>query len=191
MSTPSNRIAQITPELSQRLTVDKRYKILEATMRRYGYSSHGLIEALHTAQESFGYLDDPTLYYIANKLHLPLSKVIGVATFYNYFTLKPQGKHACVVCMGTACYIKGGQQIVEAVQERYHIKPGATTSDGELSLLVVRCVGSCGAAPVAVFDGELGMRLDVEATLQRIAAMLGAPANGHSDGKTPVKEVTA
>ena len=88
-------------------TDDKRWRIVEATMRRQGYDTHALIEALHSAQQAFGFLDEPTMRYVAASLRVPLSKVYGVATFYHYFTLKPQGKHACVVCLGTACYIKG------------------------------------------------------------------------------------
>ncbi len=189
MSVANGKVSQLAAELSRRLATDKRYKILEAVMRRYDYRSHGLIEVLHAAQDSFGYLDEPTLYHIAAKLHLPLSKVLGVATFYNYFTLKPQGKHTCVVCLGTACYIKGGDRIVEAVQQRYHVKPGATTPDGELSLLIVRCVGSCSAAPVALFDGVLGTHLDADTALQRVAAMLREGLPEQSNGKTPVQEV--
>jgi hypothetical protein len=88
-------------------SADKRWKIVDATARRYGREPHALIETLHTVQESFGYLDETALRYVAGSLKLPLSRVYGVATFYHFFTLKPKGKHTCVVCTGTACYIKG------------------------------------------------------------------------------------
>ena len=77
---------------------DKRWKIVEATMRRLGNQSNGLIEALHTVQESFGYLDTDSLRFVATSLRVPLSQAYGVATFYHYFTMKPPGKHTCVVC---------------------------------------------------------------------------------------------
>ena len=86
---------------------DKRWKIVEATARRHGREPHALIETLHTVQECFGYLDETALRFVAGLLRVPLSRVYGAATFYHFFTLKPKGKHTCVVCTGTACYIKG------------------------------------------------------------------------------------
>src|SRR5215475_12666584 len=94
---------------------DKRWKIVDATMRRVGQNSRGLIESLHSVQESFGYLDETALRYVALSLRVPFSKVYGVSTFYHFFTLKPQGEHTCVVCTGTACYIKGAQKLLDAV----------------------------------------------------------------------------
>src|SRR5579862_833223 len=85
---------------------DKRWRVVEAAMRRNGYAPNGLIETMHSVQDSFGYLDEPSMRYVAGRLRVPLSKVFGVATFYHFFSLKPQGKHSCVVCLGTACYIK-------------------------------------------------------------------------------------
>jgi bidirectional [NiFe] hydrogenase diaphorase subunit len=136
-------------------TDDKRWRIVEAGMRRQGYDTHALIEALHAVQQAFGFVDEPSMRYVARCLNVPLSKVYGVATFYHHFTLKPQGKHACVVCLGTACYIKGSGQVLKTVSEKYHIKDGQTTEDGELSLLSARCIGACGLAPAAVIDGEV------------------------------------
>jgi bidirectional [NiFe] hydrogenase diaphorase subunit len=149
-------------------SMDKRWKIIESTARRHGYAGNCLIETLHTVQEVFGYLDEASLRFVAKLLRLPLSRVYGVATFYHFFTLKPPGKHTCVVCMGTACYIKGASQLVEAVEKEYKIKPGQTTSDGHLSLLTARCVGSCGLAPAVVFDGEVAGKLDSADFLKRI-----------------------
>ena len=86
---------------------DKRWKLVDATMRKTGGSSRGLIETLHTVQEAFGFLDEEALRYVALCLHVPFSRAYGVATFYHFFTLKPGGRHTCVICLGTACYIKG------------------------------------------------------------------------------------
>ncbi|MBZ0286779.1 MAG: bidirectional hydrogenase complex protein HoxE [Anaerolineae bacterium] len=147
---------------------DKRWRIVNATMRRYGHEPDALIETLHSVQEAFGYLDDESLYYVASTLHLPLSRVYGAATFYNYFTLKPQGEHNCVVCLGTACYIKGAPQILEAIDNLAHIKPGETTEDKKASLLVARCLGTCGLAPAAVFDGEVVGKLTPDDAVDRI-----------------------
>jgi bidirectional [NiFe] hydrogenase diaphorase subunit len=140
-------------------TEDKRWKIVDASMRRLGYRRDALIEALHSVQETFGYLDDDSLRYVAQSLRLPLSAVYGAATFYHFFTLKPPGKHACVVCTGTACHIKGAPQLLEMMEREYQLKPGETTPDGRLSLLTARCVGSCGLAPVVVLDRELAGNL--------------------------------
>lgn len=96
---------------------DKRVKMLEKSLRKLGFEKSALIEALHSAQEIFGYLDNDTLKYIATKLKLPASKVLGVATFYHYFRLKPKGKYTCVVCTGTACYIKGANQLIKALEK--------------------------------------------------------------------------
>lgn len=136
-------------------TSDKRWKIVEVTMRRNGYAAHALIETLHAVQDCFGYLDQPSMRYVAQALGLPLSKVYGVATFYHLFTLKPKGKHTCVVCTGTACYIKGAGELLTEIESRFGVKPGQTTSDNSLSLLTARCLGSCGLAPAAVLDGKV------------------------------------
>jgi bidirectional [NiFe] hydrogenase diaphorase subunit len=147
---------------------DKRWKIVEATARRHGREPHALIETLHTVQESFGYLDDVALRFVAATLRVPLSRVYGAATFYHFFTLKPKGKHTCVVCTGTACYIKGASSLLSAIEKRYGIKPGETTPDNELSVLTARCLGSCGLAPAVVIDGAVLGKAAPEETLGRI-----------------------
>ena len=136
-------------------TQDKRWKLVDATMRRVGQHSRGLIETLHTVQESFGYLDEQALRYVAMSLRVPLSRAYGVATFYHFFTLKPAGEHTCVICLGTACYIKGAPQLLETAQHDLHIEPGATTTDGKVSLVTARCIGSCGLAPAVVYDLDI------------------------------------
>lgn len=134
---------------------DKRFKVLEVAMKRHQFRHDALIEMLHTAQELFGYLEPDLLYFIASHLKLPPSRVYGVATFYHFFTLKPQGRHTCVVCTGTACYVKGADALLAAVRDAAHIGPGETTPDNQVSLLTARCVGACGNAPVVVVDGAV------------------------------------
>ena len=124
--------------------VDNRFKLLDAAMKRNQHQPDALIEVLHTAQELFGFLKDDLLLYITHKLKLPPSKVYGVATFYNFFSLAPKGEHSCIICMGTACYVKGAAGIVTAVEKANNIKSGETTEDGKLTLLNARCVGACG-----------------------------------------------
>jgi bidirectional [NiFe] hydrogenase diaphorase subunit len=135
-------------------TTDNRYKMVEKTLKSYGYEKNSLIEALHSAQDTFGYLSDDVLRFIAKRLSLPLSKVYSVATFYHYFRLKPKGKHSCVVCMGTVCYIKGAKDILNALQKRYEIEVSHTTKDNLLTLMSARCVGSCSIAPVVIVDNK-------------------------------------
>ena len=134
---------------------DKRWKIVNGTMRKNGFARHALIEALHTVQSSFGYLDDDAIRFVALSLHVPLSQAYGVATFYHYFSLKPPGKHTMTVCTGTACYIKGTDKLLASAAKHLCVCEGETTPDGKVSLMTARCVGACGRAPVILVDGEL------------------------------------
>ncbi len=147
---------------------DKRWRIVQTTMRRHGFSPNALIETLHSTQAAFGYLDDASLRFVAQNLHVPLSRAYGVATFYNLFTLKPQGAHTCVVCLGTACYIKGGQQILTALEQTVGIQKGETTPDKQVSLMVARCLGTCGLAPAVVFDEEVAGQLKPDDATARV-----------------------
>jgi bidirectional [NiFe] hydrogenase diaphorase subunit len=146
--------------------------MVNATMRQHGNRSQALIETLHTVQETFGYLDEDALRYIASSLRVPFSRVFGVATFYHFFSLKPQGRHACIVCLGTACYIKGAPKILAALKERFGVVPGETTPDRELSVLSARCLGACGLAPVAAIDSEIAAKLTPEAAVQRVEEVM-------------------
>ena len=150
---------------------DKRWRIVETRMRRLGQRPDALIEVLHAAQEAFGYLDTDALAYVGASLGVPLSKVYGVATFYSFFTLTPQGEHACVVCTGTACYINGAGGIVAAVRRELGVNPGETTPDGKLSVLAARCLGSCSLAPAMILDGEVHGKLTADAVVARLEAL--------------------
>jgi bidirectional [NiFe] hydrogenase diaphorase subunit len=138
---------------SKGLAPDARLKTLAATMKRHQYQADALIEVLHTAQELYGYLDRELLIYIAQGLKLPPSRVYGVATFYHFFSLTPKGKHTCVVCMGTACYVKGAATLVKTVEDYAGVRAGGTRTDGSMSLIQARCIGACGIAPAVVLDG--------------------------------------
>ena len=164
VSKPQKRVQAVLEHASG----DKRFKILEVHMKKHQFRQDALIEVLHKAQELFGYLEDDLLLFISHKLKLPPSRVYGVATFYHFFTLKPQGQHTCVVCMGTACYVKGADQVVEAVQNELKIKAGETTADNKVSLLTARCIGACGIAPAVVYDGTVTPRQTPASTLEKI-----------------------
>jgi bidirectional [NiFe] hydrogenase diaphorase subunit len=140
----------------------RRFKTLDLAMKRNHYRQDALIEVLHQAQETFGYLETDVLIYVARGLKLPLSRVYGVATFYHLFSLKPSGEHTCVVCLGTTCYVKGANALLAAIDREIGIHPGETTPDGKISLLTARCVGACGIAPVVVLDGKVSGRQTVE-----------------------------
>lgn len=147
---------------------DKRFKILEVHMKKHQFRQDALIEVLHKAQELFGYLEDDLLLFVSHKLKLPPSRVYGVATFYHFFQLKPQGEHTCVVCMGTACYVKGAEKVINAIQEKHKIKSGETTPDGKISLLTARCIGACGIAPAVTYDGQVAPKQTPEQALEKI-----------------------
>src|SRR5246127_2246687 len=151
---------------------DKRWKIVDAKMRRLGYAGHALIETLHTIQESFGYLDAEALSFVAKALRVPPSRVYGVATFYNFFTLKPQGIHTCVVCLGTACYVKGAERVLAAIEKATGIKSSETTPNNQLSLLTVRCIGACAIAPAVVYDGNVSGKQTAEQAVEKLKGCL-------------------
>ncbi len=155
-------------EVTIQAVKDKQLQVINLTLKRNHYRQDALIEILHKAQESSGYLDVEILGYIAHALKLPLSRVYGVATFYHLFSLKPSGKHTCVVCLGTACYVKGSDKVLAALQQELGIKCGETTSDNEVSLVSARCLGACGIAPAVVFDGEVAGKQTAENVLETI-----------------------
>jgi len=158
--------------MTTQMQMDDRYKMVEKTMKKLGYDRSALIETLHTAQETFGYLENETLKFIAKRLRLPFSKVYGVATFYHFFRLKPKGKHNAVICMGTACYIKGADKILEALEKKFDIKAGETTKDALLSLITARCVGSCSLAPIAIYDNKPVGNLSLEQSVEEVDKIL-------------------
>lgn len=135
--------------------IDKRFKILDVVIKKNHNRQDALIQVLHKAQSSFGYLEDDVLIYIARQLQLPLSEVFGVATFYHLFSLKPSGAHTCVVCLGTACYVKGSSELLDQLAVETGLHQGETSADGKVSIMTARCIGACGLAPAAVFDGKV------------------------------------
>jgi bidirectional [NiFe] hydrogenase diaphorase subunit len=141
---------------------DNREKMLERSMSRHQYSGDALIEVLHTAQELYGYLSPTLLRTVAHKLRLPPSRVLGVATFYHFFSLKPKGEHTFVVCLGTACYVAGALGLVETLERRC-AKAGQTSADGQVSVQTARCIGACGLAPVVIRDGAVMARVTSQA----------------------------
>jgi bidirectional [NiFe] hydrogenase diaphorase subunit len=146
---------QAPPAPGERSVGDRRLKMLDAAMRRQQHQPDALLEVLHAAQELYGFLAPEVLLHVSRSLRVPPSRVHGVATFYNHFSLRPQGEHTCTVCLGTACYVKGAGEILARLGQALRLPKGGTTADGKVSVVVARCVGACGIAPAVVFDGEI------------------------------------
>ena len=114
-----------------------------------------LIQILHASQEIYGYLPLELQEFIAVSLGIPVSEVTGVVSFYSFFSTKPRGKHTIRVCLGTACYVRGGKKIIEALMDKLGINVGDTTEDGKFTFEVARCIGACGLAPAMMIDEKV------------------------------------
>lgn len=134
---------------------DSRIQILDSALRQHRYSPDALIEILHVAQKAFGHLTRELLWYVAGELKLPPSRVFGTATFYHLFHFQPKAEHTCVVCLGTACFVNGGKELLGTAEKETGLKEGQVTQDGRYSLQSVSCLGTCGIAPLAVIDSQI------------------------------------
>jgi len=152
---------------------DKRLTILEKAMKEHQYQRSALLEILHRAQELYGYLDKGLLTRISESLNLPPSHVYGVATFYNFFKLKKPGEHVVTACMGTACYVRGVEEIISAIEREFNLKRGDSTTDERLSLFITRCIGACAMAPNIVVDEGVIGKATKKAVLERIKLLFG------------------
>lgn len=152
---------------------DPRVKLLAAKIKKENYKPDALIEVLHTAQNAYGFLPMNVLQYISKKLNVPPSRVFSTVTFYHFFSLKSKGEHTCLVCTGTACYVKGAQQILNEIEKKFHLKPGEVTPGNKLGLQVARCIGACGLAPAVVLDNEVQAKVKAEDIVNKINAKIG------------------
>ena len=148
--------------MSTESTPDVDYSKLDQTMRQYDYAEHALIQVLHRAQEQFGYLSKPTLEYIAREMNIPISAIRSVVTFYSFFNTTPPGKHKVRVCMGTACYVKGAERILERLKAHLEVDVNETSRDHLYTLQVGRCFGACGLAPAVLVDDDVHAKLNSE-----------------------------
>jgi bidirectional [NiFe] hydrogenase diaphorase subunit len=147
--------------------------MLEKIIKEHAYQESALLEILNRVQEIYGYLDKDLLTDIGNALNLPPSHVYGVVTFYSFFRLRKPGQHVVTGCLGTACYVKGVEQIMEAVEREFNVKRGGSTADGKLSLLLTRCIGACAMAPNVVVDDEVIGKATKEIVIEKIKQTLG------------------
>lgn len=152
---------------------DNRRVLLEKVLKEHNYQESALLEILHSAQEIYGYLDKDLLMDISGSLNIPPSHVYGVTTFYSFFKLRKPGEHIVTGCLGTACYVRGVEQIMEAIEEEFNLKRGGSTADGKLSLLITRCIGACAMAPNIVVDDEVIGKATEETVIKRIRSVLG------------------
>jgi len=133
----------------------EKFQELEKYIDGMETTKGALITILHKAQEIFGYLPRDVQLFIARKLGIPGAEVYGVVSFYSYFSTKPKGKHTISVCMGTACFVKGADKIIERLKEKLKIESNEITEDGLFTLRDVRCIGACGLAPVVMVDDKV------------------------------------
>ena len=151
-------------------TQDKTDQLLafidEVSQKEYAESY--LIAVLHKAQELYGYLPQDVMDQVADKMQIPTAHIWGVATFYHYFNLKPVGKNIVSVCMGTACYVKGADKVLEVLKRELGIQVGETTEDKLFTLQEARCLGACGIAPVIMINDKIYGELDAKKTVDLI-----------------------
>ena len=152
---------------------ETRRGMLEKVLKEHNFQESALLEILHKAQEIYGYLSRDLLMDISQSLSLPPSHVFGVATFYSLFKLTEPGEHIVTGCLGTACYVKGVEEIMQAVEREFKVKRGETTLDRKLSVFVTRCIGACAMAPNMVVDEEVIGKATKELVLEKIRLVLG------------------
>jgi NADH-quinone oxidoreductase subunit E len=129
-------------------------KKIDNILSKYDFQSSKIIQILQDIQIEFNYLPHRILAYVSKKLKMPLSNIYSIATFYASFSLTPRGKHLCTVCLGTACHVRGAQNVLNRLEDRLGIEAGSTTKDNLFTLETVNCLGACALAPIVVIDGE-------------------------------------
>ena len=145
----SKELAKLTPEL-------------KAFIKEWKEKPGNLIMVLHQVQQTYGYIPREVAIEVSELLNVPLAKIYGVVTFYNFFKLQKAGKYIIQVCLGTACYLRGGDDLMKELERELGIGVGGTTPDGLFSIEAVRCLGCCGLAPVIVVNGEVHGKLDTK-----------------------------
>ena len=137
----------------------EKFEALQLVIDELRNEPGALMPIMQRVQDIFGYLPEEVQNYIAKELDIPVSDIYGVATFYAQFNLEPKGKYIISVCMGTACYVKGSQQVLDKLEEVLEVPAGRTTKDGLFTLNATRCLGACGLAPVIMVNDDVYGRL--------------------------------
>ena len=132
-----------------------QYEAVAQVIERYKGHKDALIMVLHAAQEIVGYLPPELQRFIAEGMDIPVSEVSGVVSFYSYFSTQKRGRHTIRMCQGTACYVRGGKKVVEAIKKELDVEVGGTTADGQYTFEIARCIGACGLAPAMMVDNDV------------------------------------
>ncbi len=138
---------------------DDKINVIKEIAKSFGNKPGEVINVLHQVQGKFGYLPVEVQEVVAHELHIPVSRVYGIVSFYSFFTMEPKGEHPIDVCLGTACYVRGAEKVLDAFSRELNVAIGKCTADGKFSLNTLRCVGACGLAPVAMIGEKVYGRL--------------------------------
>lgn len=155
----------------QAMTEAEKYVLLKDVIVDYDRKESNLIQVLHMAQAIFGYVPAEVQHFIADQMELSVSKVNSVLTFYSFFSTQPKGKYSVSICLGTACYVRGGKEVLNKLKSVLGIDVGATTEDKVFSLSVMRCIGACGLAPAMTINNKVYKQVNPN-KIQRILGML-------------------
>ena len=155
----------------QAMTEAEKYVLLKDVIADYNRKESNLIQILHMAQAIFGYLPAEVQHFIADQMDLSVSKVNSVLTFYSFFSTQPKGKYTVSICLGTACYVRGGKEVLNKLKSVLGIDVGTTTEDKIFSLSVMRCIGACGLAPAMTINNKVYKQVNPN-KIQRILGML-------------------
>jgi NADH:ubiquinone oxidoreductase subunit E len=153
--------AAIPKEALSQEEKDRAFAQIANVIKQYKHKKDSLVQILHLAQEIYGHLPLELQQFIAREMNIPLSQVSGVVSFYSFFSTVPRGRHTIRVCLGTACYVRGGKKIVEHLQDRLQVELGGTTDDGKFTFEVARCIGACGLAPAMMIDDTVYKQVNV------------------------------
>ena len=151
----------MSKELVKSILTEDNFKKLYTAIEENKDRKGPLMPTLHAAQNIFGAIPYEVQKVISEKMNVPLAEIYGVVTFYSRFSLEPKGDHVVSVCLGTACYVKGAQNIIDEIEKIINVKVGNTTSDGKFTLEATRCIGACGLAPVMSVDETIYGRVNV------------------------------
>jgi NADH:ubiquinone oxidoreductase subunit E len=146
--------------VNQPVSEKDQFALLSQVIQDYDRKESNLIQILHMAQAIFGYLPENVLHFIGTEMNLPMSQINGVVSFYSYFSTQPKGRHTIQVCLGTACYVRGGKKVLDTLKDTLSIDVAQTTSDRRFSLEVKRCIGACGLAPAVSIDSVVHKRVN-------------------------------
>lgn len=154
-----NEAESVSCSCGMETSEEKLFEKLDEILEEYKYKDGGLIPVLQIAQGLFGFLPEEVLRHIAKKMDKPYSEVAGVVGFYSFFSTQPRGDNVIRVCLGTACYVRGGKQVLDSIKKELGIDVGETTEDKSFSLEVARCFGACGLAPAIMINDDVHQRV--------------------------------